>query len=635
MEEFFRLRSHASDDAVTRRKGTMVVTRSATKAAASAAAPADDDVRELSEYMRLWAAANILRVVSGFAPGTALVGASMDWSAATRLPFQPVFALIALFAAAGAFPHKCAGVLPGAALLARAASNLRKGSYAANSQIWATQMDTALLLALLAQFCSGAGPVARRLAQPLAPADERAIVRACGRTVRWQLAIFYLASGFWKINSSFLDPKYSCASIFTVQVLEYMPDALLFGVAGVAQLARAIALTGPAATLVIEGVVPALHALPPRAWPRCARVGVAATLAFHFVIGITPPPSNVSSFGVTTCTRLFFFLPRASAQACAEARRLATSPWLPAVMVAAAAASSAMVAPLHAVAPSTVQGSGTDVHLPYYAALTVLFCRAMVLEPSAPAGASGGDDDEEPARLGGGQRAMVAVALLYAFALPVVGLQEKGGCLMFSQLRLHGGSNHYLLPTSLLQRALLDARPDNAFAGGVVRVEATNLTWVGNTFAEHMHPRTQRVIRELAGVPGEYIWSAKATTAPRATPPPRFMPHTLSALGLRRLIAAALAQGDVFWLEYAKLPGAIGDEAWRTTAAAARFRVEVTGGQVARCEEKETGKPCDARERALLDPPSAPTDALAYFLIPQPNPIVEGLTDEMHCVTWG
>ena len=77
---------------------------------------------------------------------------------------------------------------------------------------------------------------------------------------------------------------------------------------------------------------------------------------------------------------------------------------------------------------------------------------------------------------------------------------------MFSQLRLHGGSNHYLLPTSLLQAALIDASPSNAFAGGVVRVEATNLEWVGNTFAEHMGERTRRLLRDIACVPGEYVY---------------------------------------------------------------------------------------------------------------------------------
>ena len=74
---------------------------------------------------------------------------------------------------------------------------------------------------------------------------------------------------------------------------------------------------------------------------------------------------------------------------------------------------------------------------------------------------------------------------------------------MFSQLRLHGGSNHYLLPTSLLQRSLVDADPASAFSGGVVRVESTNLGWVGNTFAEHMGPRTLKLIRNVTNVAAE------------------------------------------------------------------------------------------------------------------------------------
>ena len=74
---------------------------------------------------------------------------------------------------------------------------------------------------------------------------------------------------------------------------------------------------------------------------------------------------------------------------------------------------------------------------------------------------------------------------------------------MFSMLRLHGGSNHYVLPTSLLQRALIDAHPSSAFAGGVVRIESTDLEWVGNTFAEHMGNRTLRLIREVARVPAQ------------------------------------------------------------------------------------------------------------------------------------
>ena len=51
---------------------------------------------------------------------------------------------------------------------------------------------------------------------------------------------------------------------------------------------------------------------------------------------------------------------------------------------------------------------------------------------------------------GPASRPLVLLALVYAFGLPMLGLQEKAGCLMFSQLRLHAGSNHYMLPTSLL-----------------------------------------------------------------------------------------------------------------------------------------------------------------------------------------
>jgi hypothetical protein len=34
--------------------------------------------------------------------------------------------------------------------------------------------------------------------------------------------------------------------------------------------------------------------------------------------------------------------------------------------------------------------------------------------------------------------------------------------------------------------------------------------------------------------------------------------HTLSNLGLRRLLATAVAQGDAFMLRFTRLPGAVG-----------------------------------------------------------------------------
>ena len=66
-----------------------------------------------------------------------------------------------------------------------------------------------------------------------------------------------------------------------------------------------------------------------------------------------------------------------------------------------------------------------------------------------------------------------------ALSSPPECCRDMGSPNMFSALRMHGGSNHYLLPTNLLQRAFVDAPPDESlggeiFGGGVVRVERSS-----------------------------------------------------------------------------------------------------------------------------------------------------------------
>ena len=90
--------------------------------------------------------------------------------------------------------------------------------------------------------------------------------------------------------------------------------------------------------------------------------------------------------------------------------------------------------------------------------------------------------------------------------------------------------------------------------------------------------------------------------------------------------------------QFTRLDGAVGDETWRAASAGTEYVVRGSGGELQCARRGWMGleAPCDAREAALLAEPTESLSRLAaYFLIPQPNPIVPGYTDEMHCVTWG
>ena len=115
------------------------------------------------------------------------------------------------------------------------------------------------------------------------------------------------------------------------------------------------------------------------------------------------------------------------------------------------------------------------------------------------------------------------------------------------------------------------------------------------------------------------MWAAKSTSVARSVPPPRFVRHTVSALGLRRLLATASRQQDTFWIRYSRLHGAVGDEAWRTSSDGTSFIVRAIEGAVKCARVLESGEEvaCAARELGLLEEPEALSSALAYFLVPQ------------------
>lgn len=614
----------------------------------------------LVPYVYLWCASNALRIYPGLIPSNAT-------ALGDSLASQPALLLLgalALLASRPLDPVLLVGVVA-----TRALTNLSKGHALGNSQTWGALTDVTLLHALLHTLSRRSAALAasppseakakdegeparplerlherrrrrRRWVTPLSASEQRRLVALCAPIVRVQLAIFYAASGFWKLNSSFMHPQRSCGSIFAVQLLEYLPAA---ATTAASPLPRWAAAAGPTLTLLAEVLVPVCQLLPAR-W-----LGIASTLLFHLLIAINPPPNNIATYGATTVPRLFFWLP---STASASLTAAAQPGWLGGLGMALAALAMALSAPMQAHARSTNHGSGPDLHLGFLCWLAVpltLVCMRSASRPSqrsasrTPASLAAQrqrDEDAEGARLASSgfahtwQRLMVAFSLVYAFVLPILGLQERGGCLMFSQLRLHGGSNHLLLPTGLLQRRLVEAEPANALAGGIVRIESTDLHWVHGALAEHLSPHTLALLR-AASFDGAFFPVSKASKRrldQAGGPIPRPLRFTLHSLGLRRLLAEAAARNDSFTLTYTRLQAAEGDEAWRRHAKGARHTL--VGDAVGRLRCRS----CDARELALLAPPSAWhwASALTFLLAPQPNPIVaDDDVGEMHCISFG
>ena len=88
----------------------------------------------LGAYMLLWSLVNLLRISIGLNQGTGLVGSTLDQGAVLNSLLLPL-----VIGAAGVWPTFCAGALPVAAMVLRATTNLAKGSFMSNSQMWATR----------------------------------------------------------------------------------------------------------------------------------------------------------------------------------------------------------------------------------------------------------------------------------------------------------------------------------------------------------------------------------------------------------------------------------------------------------------------------------------------------------------
>ena len=153
------------------------------------------------------------------------------------------------------------------------------------SHFWCAQTDAALLAALALQVASA--PAGR-----LSGERRSCALQAANRVARWQLAFFYASAFVFKLNSSFLDHRYSCASPYLAQLLAaYLPESLAREPYALAPLVRG----APAMVVLGEGAlsVALLAAAAGRGGRVAPAVGVGLAMLLHLGIALTPPPNNI------------------------------------------------------------------------------------------------------------------------------------------------------------------------------------------------------------------------------------------------------------------------------------------------------------------------------------------------------
>lgn len=433
---------------------------------------------------------------------------------------------------------------------------------------------------------AGGAPPANRVIAWSAPA------------VRTAMIIFYSAAAFWKFNTSFFDPFASCAPIFVTQLLAaYLPSSLL----AAGTLTDVIVWTAPHLAASVEVAIPLLLSQSSRPLLRYAGLGLG--LLFHFLIALTPPPNNAGGFSVGAVVRYFFFMPVATSAAChlfATSSSLASSageliglrrskvaPRHELTSLALAGAIAAAIVTAASQGSITLQGS-----LPVFMAVGIVYLRALGLAvrglwsrwsasasaactafaaTSAPLAASSparGVPARPPRLMSVANLLLLSLAAVYAFGLPILGLQDIAACGMFANMHFvttaYTGSNHFVVPTGLLQAHYEHASAaDNPFAGGVVQVVHTTSSVMRHLFpaestsmlspqtrdylahaghsAREFGPSTTRVVGTLPGMRPE----------PNASKPQ--LQYLLPADELRRLLAEARERREPFTLTYKRV----------------------------------------------------------------------------------
>ena len=394
---------------------------------------------QLAAYARIWAATHVLRMSSaGFHTHSS----------------QLQLALLVLTAACPAVP----AVLV-CAMAARLLGLCAKMPLMHDSQYLAFLLDCVLLLVLLAYTCTCTAhrmSMVRRIADtkqdenayaasdsstrssigrwltPIGADEQQRIVAASAQPTLRMLGVFYFAAGFWKINTGFLNPSYSCGTILFLQLMDHLPTAA----ASYPPLVHLVARAAPPTTIAVEMGTGLLLVCP------LPILGAGLMLVLHVMIGLTPPPNNIACFGCVTCSRLFFLEP---ADTTAALHEIASTPHLAAAAMGLAAAAIGITRRHHA------DGAPLDAPLVFLSLLCFLLARAASRSRRVSAKHHGTKAKAMAApphevrwqrcAVGTGW-CMVCAMVVYALLFPMLGVMDLGLPNMFSNLRMYQAFVH-------------------------------------------------------------------------------------------------------------------------------------------------------------------------------------------------
>ena len=223
--------------------------------AAPKSAPPSAGFSTLDTAFRLWCLHEALKLLHEPTWSPWVLACGVAVAAAAVAPRQPLVAL---------------------ALTLRLCDTAMLMPFCWDSFYWCFQIDGGLLLLLL---CA-------------ASADRDAVARSWAEICRLQLSLFYASAAWWKLNTSFLDPRTSCAPMFFLTLLPtlgYTPSP------AAALVVRNLA---PAATIGGEACIGLLLAA---ASNRLRRLGMCLALLLRGTF--SEPSRNLLSLGSECASR--------------------------------------------------------------------------------------------------------------------------------------------------------------------------------------------------------------------------------------------------------------------------------------------------------------------------------------------